>query len=122
MVGLSEFIGGRLTYIIVLVLGKDGKVLLQESHKLLGHLGQLGNVAVGADVAEAGADGVIDEEEIRKLAPGAIVVGEGHVAVDAVGANLHQCAVLGTATGATIEPDDGALLVSDVLVLEVPEK
>ena len=110
------------TYIILLVLGENSKILFQKRHKLIRHLSQFRHVAIRADEAVSRPDRVVDEEEVRKLAPRALVVGERQVVVDAVRADLHQGAVLGTAAGPAVEPDDGSLFVGDVLVLEVPEE
>lgn len=89
---------------------------------MLGHGVELVQVAVGVNVAEAGAGGVVDKEQVGKLVPGAIVDLELVALADAVGPNLHEGAVLGAAAGPAVDPDDGALLVGNVGILEVPEE
>lgn len=110
------------TYVVMLVLGEHGEPLPEELDKLLGHLVELVQVCIGVDITETGSNGVVDEEQVRELVPGAVIVGEGVLILDSVGANLHQGTVFGTAAGAAVQPDDGALPVCDVLVLEVPEE
>jgi hypothetical protein len=78
-------------------------------------------VRVRVDIAETRANGVVHEEEIRELVPGTIVVDEV-LSIDAVGADLHESAILRTAARAAVEPDDCPLAVGDVLVLKVPEE
>lgn len=106
----------------MLVFGEQPEPLFQKDDKLPGHLFELVDVAVGVDVAEAGADRVVDKHDVGELVPGSVIVHERLVVLEPVGANLHEGAVLGAASGAAVEPDDGPLLVGDVLVLEVPEE
>ena len=111
-----------MTYIIMLVLGEQSEPPLQESDKVGRHIGQLVDVCVGVDITEASTDGVVDKQDIGELVPGTIVVYQSVLVLQPVGANFHQCAILGTATGTTVQPDDGSLFVGDMFVLEVPEE
>lgn len=106
----------------MLVLREQGVPLLQEDDELLGHLVQLAHVGVRVGVAEAGADGVVDEQDVGELVPGALVVHQGLVVLQPVGADLHQGAVLGAAAGPAVQPYHRALLIRDVFVLEVPKE
>lgn len=58
-----------LPYIILFVLGEDGEPFLEERDKLVSHLIEFGDVRVGVDIAEPGADRIVDEKQIRKLMP-----------------------------------------------------
>lgn len=104
------------------ILGEQIVPLLQEGDELGGHVVQLAQVGVGVDIAEAGANGVVDKEDIGKLVPGAVVVHERLVVLEAEGPDLHQGAVFGAASGPAVQPDDSALLIRNVFVLEVPEE
>lgn len=104
------------------VLGEHAKELLEEGHELLGHGIELMDVAVGVDIAEASTNGVVDEEEVGELVPGPLVGHELAVFDNSIRADLHESAVLGTAAGAAIEPNDGSLPIGDVVVLEMPEE
>jgi hypothetical protein len=44
------------------------------------------------------------------------------VILESVRSNLHQCAIHGAASGSSIQPNNSALTVRDVAVLEVPEE
>lgn len=100
---------------------EQGEELFKKLNELVGHFVEFMNEAIGIHKAEASSNWIIDKEKVGKLVPGAIV--EDQVLVlDSIGANLHHRAVLGTATRPTIYPDDGTLLVGDMLVLEVPEE
>lgn len=112
----------RSTHVVMFVFGKQGKEALKENNELASHLIKLMDVFVGVGKAVAGSDRVIHEQEVGEFVPGAIVVGQGILVLETVGADLHEHAVFGTAAGASIEPDDGALAVRDVLVLDVPEE
>lgn len=96
--------------------------LLEENYKLICHFVELGDIAVGVDVTEAGANRVVDEEEVGELVPRAVVVLEMVPILQPVRSNLHHGTVLGAAAGATIQPDDGSLTVGDVLVLKMPKE
>lgn len=113
---------GSRTYIVVLILWEKSVPLLQEGDELVRHDVQLADVGVGVDVAVAGADGVVDEHDVGELVPGALVVDQRLVVLDSEGANLHQGAVLGAASRPAVQPDDGPLLVRNVLVLVVPKE
>lgn len=82
------------THIVLLVLGEKLKEFLQESNELLGHGIQFVDVIIGIDITKASADRVVDEEEVCELVPGAIVQCQRVVVQDAIGAYLHQGAVL----------------------------
>jgi len=118
----AQQLGEVETHIIMLILGEQGKPLLQEYDELVGHLIQLAKVAVGVDVAETGADGIVDKHDVGKLVPRAIIVDKRVLVFQSIGTNFHQGAVLGATTRATIQPDDGSLFVRNVFVLEVPEE
>jgi hypothetical protein len=111
-----------VTYIIVLILWKQGIPLLQKYDELLSHVVQLVDIGIRIDVAVTGADGIVDEQDVGELIPGALVVHQRLVVLQSVGANLHQGAVLGAASRPAIQPDDCPLLVRNVFVLEVPEE
>jgi hypothetical protein len=102
-------------------MGEQSKPLFEESDKLIGHIVELMEIAIGIDVAETGANRVVHEQQIRELVPGSIVQDQ-LLSLHSVGSDFHQRAVLRTTARATIEPNDGPLLVGDVLVLEVPEE
>lgn len=106
----------------MLVLGEEGEPLFQKRHKLRGHLVQFVHEAIRVHVTETRADGVVDKHNVGKLVPGAVVVNQCVLVLEAVGAELHHGAVFGTAAGTTVEPDDCPLPVGNVLVLEVPEE
>jgi len=106
----------------LVVFRENLKEFLEELDELFCHCVQLVNVAVRVDVAEARAHGVVDEEQIGKLVPRAIVQSQRILVLDSVRANLHQGAIFGAAAGASVDPDHGPLSVRDVLVLEVPEE
>ena len=110
------------TYIVMFVFWEQREPLLQEDNKLLGHLVELADVAVCVDVAETGADGVVNKHDVGKLVPRSFVVHQRLVVLEPVGANFHEGAILRAAPRAAIEPNDGSLLVGDVLVLKVPEE
>lgn len=110
------------THIVTLILGEQLKELVQEDDELVGHGGKLVDVAVGIDIAEPGSDWVVHKEQVREFVPRAIVQFESFWVLDSVGSNLHERTVLGTASWTTIDPDDGPLLIGNVLVLEVPEE
>lgn len=80
------------------------------------------DVTIRINVAEASADGIVDEEQVRELMPAAVVVLQGIGILETVGAYLHHDAIFGTTTRSSIEPNNGALPVRDVLILEVPEE
>lgn len=80
------------------------------------------NIAIGVRVAETGADGVIDEEQVGKFIPPALVVLQCVVVLESVGPNFHQCTIHGATTWATIQPNDSALPVCDMAVLEMPKE
>jgi hypothetical protein len=101
---------------------KQGKPLLKKSDKLVCHVIELGNISIGVDVAEAGANRVIDEEKVREFVPGAIVILEMVTVFQPIWTNFHHGTVLGTAAWTTIKPDDGSLPIGDVLILEMPEE
>lgn len=107
---------------VTLVFGEQAVPFLEEYDELGGHLVEFMDIAVSVDVAEASADGVINEKQICELVPAAIVVLQGVGIFQAIGTYLHHGAVFGTAARSSIEPDNGALSVGDVLVLEVPEE
>jgi hypothetical protein len=106
----------------VFILWEQSIPLLQKDDELVRHLVQLAHKGVGIDVAEAGADGVVDEQNVGKLVPSAIVVDQRLVVLQSVGANLHQGAVLGAASRPAVQPDDCPLLVRNVFVLEMPKE
>ena len=58
----------------MLVFWEQSIVLLQEDDELFGHDVQLPHELVGIDVAIAGADGVVDEQDVGELVPGAVIV------------------------------------------------
>jgi hypothetical protein len=90
--------------------------------KLIGHLVKFFHVGIRVDQAKSSAHRVIDKQEVGKLAPGAIVVVEVLLVLEPIGANLHHGAIFGAASWSAVDPDDGSLLVGDVLVLKVPEE
>jgi hypothetical protein len=110
------------THIVMLVFRKQGKELVQELDKLVCHLVQLVDIAVCVDEAEASTDRIVDEKKVRKFVPGAVIVDEVAVVEQAIWSNLHQRAIFGATAGPAVKPNNGALLVCDVLVLEVPEE
>jgi hypothetical protein len=111
-----------VTHIVVFILWKQSIPLLQECDELISHVVQFVEIRVRIDVAKAGADGVVDEQDVGELVPGALIVDQRLVVLQPVGANLHQGAVLGAATWSAIQPDDCPLLVRNVFVLEVPKE
>lgn len=117
--GSSECCG---TYIVMLVLGEQSKPPLQKGNKVGSHLGQLVDVGVGVDITEASTDRVVDKQDVGELVPRSIVVYQSVLVLQSVGTNLHQCTILGTATGTTVQPDNGSLFVGYMFVLEVPEE
>lgn len=62
------------THIIMLILREETEPLLEENGELVRHFIKLRYVAIGVDVAETGSDGVVDEQQVRKLMPRAVVV------------------------------------------------
>lgn len=89
---------------------------------MVGHLVKFFDVGIGVDQTISSAHGIIDEQEIGKLAPGTVVVAEVVLVLEPIGANLHHGAIFGAASWSAVDPDDGSLLVGDVLVLKVPEE
>jgi hypothetical protein len=110
------------THIVVLVLWEQSVVLLQKDDELLGHDIQLPHERVGIDVAIAGADGVVDKQDVGEFVPGAVVVLERLIVLYSIGANLHHGAIEGAASRAAIQPNHGPLLVRNVFVLEMPKE
>ena len=110
------------THVIAVVLREEVKPLLEEDDELVGHLLKLVNVVVGIDGAEARADGVVNEQKIGELVPGAIVVHQMVLILQAIRTDFHHGAIFGTATWSTIDPNDGSLFIGDVLILEMPEE
>lgn len=104
------------------VFREQGKPFLQEDNELVRHLIQLVKIAIRVDVAEARTDWIVDEHNICEFIPGSVVVLQCVVVLQAIRADFHQGAILGTTAGAAIQPDDRPLLIRDVLVLEVPEE
>jgi hypothetical protein len=80
------------------------------------------DVIVRIDVAEPGANWVIDKKKVRKFVPGTVVKRQRVFVLDTIRAYLHQCTILGAAPGAAVEPDDGSLSVRDMLIFEMPEE
>lgn len=111
-----------MTYIIVFVFWKDGKPFLEEDDELIRHLIQLMQIAVGVDIAEAGANGIVHEHDVGEFVPSTIVIFQRLVILEPVRADFHQRAIHRAAPGTAIQPDDRPLLVRNVLVLEVPKK
>lgn len=110
------------THVILVIVRKQFEELLQEDDELLGHGLEFVNETVGVDIAEAGAHGVVDKEEVCKLVPCSVVQGQCTIVLNAVWPNLHQCAVFRAASRSTIQPDDSSLPVRNMFVLEMPEK
>jgi hypothetical protein len=79
-------------------------------------------IAIGVCVAEPGTDRVIDEEQVGKLIPPALVVLQRMVVLEPIRPNFHQCTIHGATSWATIQPNDSALPVRDVTILEMPEE
>lgn len=92
------------THIIVLVFGEKGEELVEKGNHVLGHLVEFGEVAVRVHVAEASAYGLVYEEQVGELVPGAIVVLELASFADSVGADFHHSAVHGGAARAAVQP------------------
>ena len=111
-----------MTYIVAFILGKQLKESGEESDELGGHLVQLVEITVGVDIAEARPDRLIDEEQVGELVPRPVVVRQGMVVLQAIRADFHQRAVHRATARASIQPDDGALAIGDMTVLEMPEE
>lgn len=110
------------THVVVAVFWKDGVELLQELHHLVGSIAQLMNVAIGVDIAEAGAHRLINKEQVRKFGPRTVVVCQSAIGLDSVGADLHHGTIHRTTSRASVEPQYCALLVCDMTILVVPEE
>lgn len=87
-----------------------------------GHFIQLMKIAIGVRIAKPGADGIIDEEQVGKFIPPTLVVLQRMVVLESVGPNFHQCAIHRATSRTPIQPNDSALAVCDVTVLEMPEE
>lgn len=79
-------------------------------------------IAVGVRIAESRTDRLVDEEQIGKLVPRAIVHLQRLIVLEAVWPNFHQRAVHRTAPGSTIQPEHGPLFIRNVTVLIMPEE
>jgi hypothetical protein len=110
------------TYVVVRKLREELEPFLEEVDELRGHLIQLGHVTIRVDVAEAGPDWVVDEQQIGKLVPAALVQLQLVALSHSIWTDLHQGAVLGAAAGAAIEPYHESLAIRKVTVLEEPEE
>lgn len=85
--------GTSSAYIVTVVLGENGKELLEELNKLVGHFLELLDEAVGVDVTVSGTDGIVDKEKVGKLMPRAVVPHESFGVLDSVWPDFHQRAV-----------------------------
>lgn len=104
------------------MLWEDGEPLLQEGGHLNRHLVQIMNIRVRVHITEAGPDRVVNEQQVRKLVPAAIVHCQSSIFIHSVRSNFHHRAVHATATRSSIQPDNGSLAVRDVSVLVEPEE
>ena len=100
--------GVRLTSDVEVTASELG-VLLNEATEHDGHI--LGDLSLGlgimeATLGEAGADGLIDVEQVGDLVPGVFVALEGRVLVELVGTVLVEESDLRGAAGAASEPQD----------------
>lgn len=111
-----------MAYIVTFILRKQLKERGQEGDELGGHLVQLVEVGVGVDIAETRPDRLVDKQQVGELVPGTVVVRQGMVVLQAIRADLHQRAIHRAAPRASIQPDDGALAIGDMTVLEMPEE
>lgn len=111
-----------MTYVVTFILRKQLKERGQEGDEMGGHLVQLVEIGVGVDIAETGPDGLIDKQQVGELVPRTVVVRQGLVVLQSIRANLHQRAIHRATPRASIQPDDGALTIGDMTVLEMPEE
>ena len=111
-----------MAYIVTFILRKQLKERGQEGDELGGHLVQLVEVGVGVDIAETRPDRLVDKQQVGELVPGTVIVRQGLVVLQAIRADLHQRAIHRAAPRASIQPDDGALAIGDMTVLEMPEE
>lgn len=104
------------------VFREEGKEFLEENDELVGHFVKLVDIGVGVDVAETSSHWVVNEEQVGKLMPGAVVQDKCVLVFEPVRANFHQATILGTTSGTSVQPDNRALSICNVLVLVVPEE
>lgn len=113
---------GGNSYIIMFVFWENLVELFEKDKELIGHLVQLVDIRVCVDIAKSSANRVVDKEQIRKFVPRSVVQYQSVLVRQPVGADFHKTAILRTATGTTVQPDDSPLLIRNVLVLIVPEE
>ena len=106
----------------MLILRKHAEPLLQERDYLSCHPVQAMDQRVSIHIAETSTHRVVDEQYVRELIPATFAVPQSSIFIDPVRPNLHQRTIHTAATRPAVEPNDGALSVRNVSVLEEPEE
>jgi hypothetical protein len=89
---------------------------------VVGHLVEIRKIAIRVHIAESRAHRLVDEEQVRKFVPRAVVIFQVATWAYSVWSNLHHCAVHRGAAGPAIQPQYCPLSVRNVAVLVVPEE
>lgn len=84
------------------VFRENSVELFEEDEELVGHLVKLVDIRVCVNIAEPSAYRIVDKEQVRKFVPRSVVQDQGVLVRQPVGADLHETAILRTATGTTV--------------------
>lgn len=104
------------------IFREESKELFKKDNELIGHFIEFMDVGVGVDVAEPSSHRVVNEEQVGELVPGPIVQYQCVFVFEPVWPNFHQASIFRTTTWASVQPDNRALSVCNMLVLVVPEE
>ena len=111
-----------MTHIILRILRKQLKPLLQKGNHLSRHLVQLMHITIPIHITKPRPHRIIHKQHIGELVPAALVQPQRPIGVHPIRPDLHHRAVHGTTSRSAVEPDDGALAVGNVAVFVEPEE